>query len=201
MDTKYVWVCSECGEQFEGSGPGMYVAWKHGREEHGLKPGQCISGVMDRDTHDMVMEGTGTGVLIKGRKLGFLLDNPDKHSVEIDAEEDPDDAPKNAKPAAKERPLTPRERLELSKNEKQAQLAGRVVMKDIALDNTSFFLFYEAQALWPERYPDDSPAAMSVFIRDCVIFFAMKAKMNTIHIDLTVLSSDREEEYADVGDA
>ena len=172
MDTKYVWVCSECGEQFEGSGPGMYVAWKHGREEHGLKPGQCISGVMDRDTHDMVMEGTGTGVLIKGRKLGFLLDNPDKHSVEIDAEEDPDDAPKNAKPAAKERPLTPRERLELVKAEKKLDMTGRVLMRDIVIDFEVLVLFRLVQREFPEDYPDLSEQSLSSFILEAVMLYA-----------------------------
>ena len=197
MDTPYVWRCSECGDDFEGSGPGHSAFMKHAQEDHGMKPAQCAGGVVDVHTDEVVLPGCGTQVLMKGRKLGFITENPNSRAIDVGSYDDPDDAPKGKEKPAKEKPLTPREKLELGRLDKQAKMTGVVVLSNVKLGSVPYFLFYEAQALWPNRYPDDSAESMTRFVEDCVVFFAMKAKMNTIHLDMSDFM--REEEDDDDG--
>ena len=183
MDTPYVWRCSECGDDFEGSGPGHSAFMKHAIEDHGMKPAQCAGGVVDAHTDEVVLPGCGTQVLMQGRRLGFITENPNKKAVEVDSGDDPDDAPKG-KPE-KEKPLTPRERLDLAKAEKALNTRGRTVMQDVDIDPEILLVFRLAQREFPDDYKDLSRETLSLFLWDCVMLYGGIAQLVEFPLKVT----------------
>ena len=190
-DWLYAWRCGECGEDFEGSGPGMSAAFKHSTEDHGMRPAQCIVGVVDRNTGDIVLPGCGTQVLIKGRKLGFLMENPNKLAKDAGDDGDEETGPTKSKPE-KEKPLTPRERLDLAKAEKALNTRGRTVMQDVDIDPEILLVFRLAQREFPDDYKDLSRDTLSLFLWDCVMLYGGIAQL--VEFPLKVANKREESE-------
>lgn len=55
-----------------------------------------------------------------------------------------------------------------SDSKKGSPYQGKVVVREIPIDPAVIICFYEAQARWPQDYPNDDPQTISKFITDCV---------------------------------
>lgn len=179
-DWPYVWRCAECAETFPGTGSGHWHIMNHAKTVHGLKPGECVDGLLDERSGEIVKEGCGTAVLQYCQRQGWIqgAEPEDTMAEEPDEFDVPDVMPPRV--IRSDRGPTKRQMAELRRLELKAQQTGRVVLKDVSIDPAILMVFYEAQAMWPELYPDSSELYLGKFLRDAVIGFAVVADMLTV---------------------
>lgn len=174
MDEIYAFKCGECGELFEATGKGNYELQIHCRDEHQSTPKMLHCAVVNTRTGDVIHYGTGPTVIRMLQRQGILPGGPEPEPPDI---EDPDDlrpAAKTEKPK-REAPLSRKEKAALAMQEQ----TGRTVMRDIVIPRQVEFVFYEAQGIWPDLYPDDSKESLGRFVRDFVVAAAIYMDMNT----------------------
>ncbi len=187
-----VWLCGECGVTFPGTSVGMMQLKDHCMSSHQKKPGECSLGVAT-PSGDMLISGWGAGVLQKAWREG-KLEAPEewteKQRVRKERKENP--------PQEEQDDLDPTPNIIDIKSKKpvkrsQGQVA-RIVMRDVDLDPALYPIFYEAQSIWPELYPDSSSPSMADFIRDFVIctatFLEMSAFNQTLKQTLIEIQND-----------
>ncbi len=174
MDEIYAFKCGECGELFEPTGKGNYDLQMHCRDMHQSTPKMLNCCIVNTRTGDVVHYGTGPQVIRMLQRQGILPGGPEP--------EPPDEEePYEPRPAA-EKPEKPKREAPLSRKEKAAlamqEQTGRTVMRDIVIPRQVEFVFYEAQGIWPDLYPDDSKESLGRFVRDFVVAAAIYMDMN-----------------------
>ena len=164
-----VWRCKVCGQAEPGTSVGMRNIRDHVMGEHETNPSKDVVGVYDLDAEDFVWDGWGPPILKKGYKEGWFV-----------KEEEPQPEPNKNKNSQDDGKVV--EFVEVKAKGKAKRPSGqtaRVVLPQVDLDPSIQPIFYEAQLLWPELYPDNSAQSLSLLIRDFVNAHAITCQMPT----------------------
>lgn len=176
-DWPYAWRCGECASLYEATGSAhWWLVNRHAKQDHLMAAKECVDGIIDTRTQEIVLEGCGTAVYQKACRDGYIKGFADKETQEKEEETAVDRSVR----LEEDRAPTRREMAELRKLELKSQQTGRIVMKDIVIDRAVLLAFYEAQSIWPDLYPDSSEVSLSAFIRDAVMAFGVMADMFTV---------------------
>lgn len=79
----YRWVCGVCNADFEASGTGHKAAMDHAMESHPGVRG-AIKGLVDLETDEIVVPGSGPAVLRKAQRLGYAAKKEESDPARTD---------------------------------------------------------------------------------------------------------------------